>query len=123
LVDWELSCLGDPAWDVGSVLADIVASATAATRDVVPQRKLLDSAVPFLSAYRSVARPGLESWTSLLARSTLFAGIRLVQTISEYGHLDPSEMDAIEPLLLPWSAEMMRPGGQLSLDLLSAVGS
>ena len=27
LVDWELACRGDPAWDVGSVLADLLAAA------------------------------------------------------------------------------------------------
>lgn len=106
LVDWELACLGDPAWDVASVLADLLAAAAL--------RSLQDGSLPdvwapahaFLGGYRAIAPE--HAWPDLAARSVALAGVRLVQTLVEYGHQGADHLAAIEPLLLPWAVELLR---------------
>lgn len=102
LVDWELACLGDPAWDVGSVIGDLVLASLAAP-NVGSTYDPLTAASRFLEAYESEAPAGTSGgFGSLVERSVAFAGIRLVQTLVEYGYAGRDEVDAVEPLLRPW---------------------
>jgi aminoglycoside phosphotransferase (APT) family kinase protein len=102
LVDWELACLGDPAWDVGSVIGDLVTAPLAAPT----LGSSYDPTTPtsrFLAAYRSelpAARP--SEFAAFVERSAAFAGIRLVQTLIEYGYAGAAELNAVEPFLRPW---------------------
>lgn len=121
LVDWELSCLGDPAWDVGSVLADIVSSASLASGQLATMRQFAEAVVPFLSAYREEAQPPVSTWRALLTRSSLNAGVRLVQAVSEHGHVSGSDMNAVAPLLIPWSVELLRNAVPIAAELDRAV--
>jgi hypothetical protein len=117
LVDWELSCLGDPAWDVGSALADIVSSASLASGNVATMEQFIDTAAPFLSAYREAARLPLPAWRRLLSRSALNAGVRLVQVVSEHGHISGPDMDVVKELILPWSAALLRDHRPIAAEL------
>jgi hypothetical protein len=106
LVDWELGCMGDPAWDAGSLLADAIAMAamyptTALTGDPFP------SGAALLGGYRDAARLDAAGWQALLLRSVRFAGIRLVQAIIEYGYSAEAEMPRAEETLVPWAAQMV----------------
>ncbi len=106
LVDWELSCMGDPAWDAGSLFADAIAMAamyptTALTGDPLPAGAAL------LGGYRDAAQLDPEEWQALLLRSIRFAGIRLVQAIIEYGYSAEAELPRAEETLVPWAAQMV----------------
>ncbi|MCU1408108.1 MAG: hypothetical protein JWM23_188 [Microbacteriaceae bacterium] len=107
LVDWELACLGDPAWDIASVLADLLASA--AMRGLYAGR-LPDVWAPahaFLAGYRSGAAPAPDAWQALVERGTTLAGVRLVQTLVEFGHQGAEVLAAVEPVLLPWASTLL----------------
>lgn len=105
LVDWELACLGDAAWDLGSVLADLLGGAalhsfrTGAVPDVWP------AAHAFLAGYRAAA--GARDWQPLIERSVVLAGVRLVQTLVEHAHQGAGWLAATEPVLLPWAAALL----------------
>lgn len=101
LVDWELACVGDPAWDLGSVIADVAASSAFAGLDASDQKRVLSLCHPFLSAYLGEIRPMPDAWNALLGRSVLLAGIRLVQTVIEHGHSSVADLLQAERLLLP----------------------
>lgn len=106
LVDWELACVGDPAWDVGCVLADLLgAAASRIVWESTPPPDLWGAAHAFLTGYRSVLRPPPDEWRALLERSVALAGIRLVQTLIEYAYADL--LPAMKPVLLPWSALLL----------------
>ncbi len=118
LLDWELACLGDPAWDVGSVFGDIVSTVTLSSGGSDIPRQASEAARPFLTGYREVAGMGRAAWAGFLGQSIRLAGVRLIQAISEYGHVGPSEMQAVEPLLLPWSADLLHGRGPLATHLV-----
>ena len=106
LVDWELACAGDPAWDVGCVIADLLgAAATRAVSESAPLPDLWEAAHAFLAGYRSVASPPPQEWRALLQRSVALAGIRLIQTLIEYDYADL--LATMKPVLLPWSALLL----------------
>lgn len=107
LVDWELACVGDPAWDVGSVLADLVTGMAVGTARGATMDGLVLGATPFLRAYRRAAGHGSLTWTALLVRATRDAGLRLIQSISEYGFVDPVQGAAVRESLLPWSRHLL----------------
>lgn len=117
LVDWELSCLGDPAWDVGSVLADILSSFSLALRQTLTMQQFFNTALPFLHAYHSTAQLDASGGYALLYRSILNAGVRLVQAVSEYGHINGAEMLKAKQLLLPWSVTLFREAEQIATEL------
>lgn len=107
LVDWELACLGDPAWDIASVLADLLASA--AIRGLSTGR-LPDIWVPaqeFLAGYRSSAQVAGDGWQALVERGTALTGVRLVQTLVEFAYQGPGVLAAFEPVLLPWARTLL----------------
>lgn len=101
LVDWELASVGDPAWDLGSVIADVAAGSAFAGLDPADTNFILMLCRPFLSAYRAEIRPTPDVWLALLERSVRFAGIRLVQTVIEHGHGSGGGLFQAEYLLLP----------------------
>ena len=106
LVDWELACVGDPAWDLASVLADIAAAAAAAGRAGPARPDVVTAAGPFLRAYRAASGASAARWRALLARSLPMAGVRMVQTLIEYGAMSPPLQAAMEPILLPWALDL-----------------
>lgn len=105
IVDWELACLGDPAWDVGSAIADVV---SAGVQWCPPASEAPWHAVrPFLAAYRRTSGLGDAGWRRLLACATRLAGIRLVQSMIEQGHDAPEQLHAAESALRPWSEHLL----------------
>lgn len=117
LIDWELSCLGDPAWDIGSVLADILSATSLALGQITTMQQFTNGAMPFLRAYHQTARPHPSTWDALLTRSILNAGVRLVQVVSEYGHISGSEMVTAKRLLIPWSVNLFRDAVHIAAEL------
>ena len=108
LVDWELAFVGDPAWDVGCVLADLLGAAAAkAVNESTPPPDLWEAAHAFLAGYRSVAAPAPQEWRGLIQRSVALTGIRLVQTLLEYGYDGAHLLPSMKPILLPWSALLL----------------
>lgn len=104
LVDWELACRGDPAWDIGCVLADVLASAVLAA-PVDPADALVRGGARLLAGYRTAsARDADDGW---LVRSIPLSAVRLVGVLVEYAHARPEELDAAGGLLMPWVAELL----------------
>jgi aminoglycoside phosphotransferase (APT) family kinase protein len=96
VIDWETASLGDPAWDVGSALADYLANwllSIPITGHDPPERfaqlarNPLDRMRPALralwSGYARHAGLGPAPANDLLVRSTRFAAARLLQTAFE----------------------------------------
>lgn len=105
IVDWELACLGDPAWDVGCAIADVV---SAGVQWCPPASDTPWEAVrPFLGAYRRTAGLGDAGWRRLLASATRLAGVRLVQSMIEQGYDAPEQLHAAESALRPWSEHLL----------------
>jgi Ser/Thr protein kinase RdoA (MazF antagonist) len=124
IVDWELACLGDPSWDVGSALADVVALLALQLPGGATRAELAAWAAPLLAAYRRQLAPEPDEWLALLELSAWMAAIRLVQTIVEIGHVDPYQMSASEPILVAWSAGLLSDGRQVARELAGTlVGS
>lgn len=74
LIDWEMVRVGDPAWDVASIIHDHVVSD--------PARTLPDESRAFLEHYRRVAGPAI--WTDGLENRIAAAlAMRLLQTALE----------------------------------------
>jgi hypothetical protein len=116
LVDWELACLGDPAWDIGSVLADLLATAAFGVFEggrAAPDT--WEAAHAFLGGYRALATAA--SWPELLQRSVWLAGVRLVQSLVEYGQLGRELLAAQEPVLLPWAAHLLAGAPEIVAEL------
>ena len=123
LVDWELACLGDPAWDIGSVIGDLAAAPLAAPT-LGSSYDPLTPASRFLEAYGSEAPPGAPGeFGALVERSVAFAGIRLVQTVVEYGYAGPDEVRAVEPFLRPWIDVLLGDAEGVGRRLVVAVRS
>ncbi|MCC6262368.1 MAG: aminoglycoside phosphotransferase family protein [Bryobacterales bacterium] len=101
LVDWELATSGDPAWDVGSVIADVAASNAFENRDPADWKRMLALCWPFLAAYHRAIRPTPQEWRGLLERSLRCAGIRLVQSVIEISHDSEPALFQAEQMLLP----------------------
>lgn len=92
LVDWELTRVGDPAWDLGSVFAEYLAAWTAslpASAEVSPDRVLAAARMPVDRIHTPVrtfwdsycgARIVDHDLTALRVRTVRYAGCRLVQT-------------------------------------------
>jgi aminoglycoside phosphotransferase (APT) family kinase protein len=103
LVDWELACVGDPAWDLGGLLAETV-TAEALSRPVPASAETLSTLCRApLRGYFDGLQPDTRTWTALLERSVRLAGVRLVQTTVEYAHTGAAEAAKAEGVLMPWS--------------------
>lgn len=101
LVDWELASAGDPAWDLGSVIADVAAANAIDGHDVSDWKRTLSQCRDFFAAYRGEVRQTPEEWRGRMERSLRCAGIRLTQTVIEFGHDSVPELIRAERLLLP----------------------
>ena len=104
IVDWEIADVGDPAWDVGSILQAYLAhscfmtAAAAASSDSDRFRAAQPAMRAFWSTY--VAAAHVADSGALLERSTALAAARLVQTAYESLYmsstLTPSAVDLLE---------------------------
>ena len=121
LVDWELACRGDPAWDVGSAIGDFVAASAQAGIDAEPDFDPMLMAATFLEGYDREAQSPRPEWAALVRRSVPMAGVRLVQTLVEYGHGSEANLNAIEPVLAPWIEAFLVDGEAIGSGL--AAGS
>jgi hypothetical protein len=96
LVDWELARIGDPAWDIGTVLAEYVACWVRSARisgalplDVVvaravyPLERMKPAMEAFRLSYKRTRHLPDEAAGRTFLRATQFAGVRLVQTAFE----------------------------------------
>lgn len=97
IVDWEFAALGDPCWDLGSVLADylsfwlfsIPVISSASPDDMLklarcPLSRIRPSMESFWQSYSRVAGPDASSGADLLTRTMRFTAARLLQTAFEY---------------------------------------
>jgi Ser/Thr protein kinase RdoA (MazF antagonist) len=107
LVDWELACLGDPAWDVASLLADMLAAAARRGLESGALPDVWEPAHAWLGGYRARAAAPDGAWLELVRRAVALTGVRLVQTLLEYGHYGADQLAAMEPALLPWASELL----------------
>lgn len=119
IVDWELASVGDPGWDFGSVLADVVLTRTLALNRQGPIGDVVDAFSPFAAAY--LERVHDLDVGAIVHRGTLLAGVRLIQTISEYGHMSEAEMSAVEPLLVPWASDLLEHHDAIATRVLESV--
>jgi Phosphotransferase enzyme family len=55
LIDWELACIGDPAWDVAGVVDGLLLPELISGTAPVDRRRVLQVAAPVMAAHRSVA--------------------------------------------------------------------
>jgi aminoglycoside phosphotransferase (APT) family kinase protein len=76
LLDWELAGLGDPAWDLGCLLAE----------HLVRDEQLDDPARALLTGYREGAGLRAEIVVTFARRVVLAAGLRIVQLALEVAY-------------------------------------
>lgn len=107
LVDWELACSGDPAWDLGSVLADLLTTlALKAMRADIGEQAMAFLQHTF-AGYRAALPLQELEWAALLQRTVRLAGLRLVQTVLEMGFFSEESMEQGAALLLPWTRHLL----------------
>jgi aminoglycoside phosphotransferase (APT) family kinase protein len=121
LVDWELACRGDPAWDVASVIAELLAIALLWDPRRQPWTDVQGSAAVFLGGYREASRGTDAAWRALVGRAVPFVGVKLVQTLVEIGYGDPETYAHAETLLAPWIDELL--GGAPAIASALADGA
>jgi tRNA A-37 threonylcarbamoyl transferase component Bud32 len=119
LVDWELAFVGDPAWDLGSIVADIVALLALWRAESASIDDVVAWSVPVLAAYRSAAVLHNTDWRSLVQRSLQMAIPRLVQTLVEIGYVDPAELTRVEPIVVAWIRQLLAEGPGVADALVS----
>jgi aminoglycoside phosphotransferase (APT) family kinase protein len=96
LIDWELGGVGDPAWDLGSVVGQLLATwvGSMAIRREVDLADIVADAdfdlaaadrwlTDWWQAYRSARTTPMAD--DLAARTCAFAGVRTIQTAFEIG--------------------------------------
>ncbi|HEY5981433.1 MAG TPA: phosphotransferase [Microlunatus sp.] len=76
LLDWELAGLGDPAWDLGSLLAE----------HLVRAPRLDDTGRALLDGYRDGARLRTDVLPTFARRVVLAAGLRIAQLALEVAY-------------------------------------
>ena len=76
LVDWELAGLGDPAWDLGCLLAE----------HLVRRPRLDDAGRALLDGYRDGARLRADIVSTFARRVVLATGLRIVQLALEVAY-------------------------------------
>lgn len=89
LLDWELAGLGDPAVDLGFLLAEHLVRAEGA---------VTDAARALLAGYASAAPPRPEVAGVLARRTSLAAGLRIGQLAVEVAGGDPGAVAALTDL-------------------------
>jgi thiamine kinase-like enzyme len=93
LIDWETAAVGDPAWDVGSILADYLSQwllSIPSSGNAPPEQALhlarrpLTSLHPAMSAlwhaYQQRAGLSGEGRSDMMQRITRYAGLKLLQS-------------------------------------------
>src|SRR5262249_49891162 len=97
LIDWELSGRGDPAWDLGSVLAEIlldrVRSGRAARAESAPLHEPLFAS--FARAYRAGSGLVDLSRSEECDKIVLFAAARLLHIALEWTEAGSSQADVV----------------------------
>lgn len=121
LIDWELACVGDPAWDLGGLLSEVVASASVTVPLEPSLEHLGPRCRPLLGGYRDALQPEAAGWSALLERSIRLAGIRLVQTVIEYAHASPADAAQAERAFMPWSGWFLAHAQRATVALADAV--
>ena len=85
LLDWELAGLGDPAWDLGCLLAEHLVR-NGQLEDPVRNGQLDEGARALLAGYRDGARLRTEIVATFARRVVLAAGLRIVQLALEVAY-------------------------------------
>ncbi|MCP3672550.1 MAG: aminoglycoside phosphotransferase family protein [Gammaproteobacteria bacterium] len=116
LIDWELASFGDPAWDVASIISDIMFSTQYGHEDAtISAHKIaqVGGAEKFLQSYSQEQPINSE----ILRRVALFSGARLFQTCLEsasaYGVGKESGVDT----LLAMAVDVFRDPNRFSAEL------
>lgn len=122
LVDWELACSGDPAWDLGSVMADLLTTSALQAMRADIGAEAMAQLQPTLAGYRAVLPLPEREWAALLQRSVRLAGIRLVQTVLEMGFFSEESMQQGEALLVPWIRHLLHNTQPVAAALLREEG-
>lgn len=124
LVDWELACVGDRAWDIAAVIAEMLGVAVLWDLEAEPWNAVGESAAQFLAGYRELWQPADDEWVALLHRVVPFASLKLVQTLLEVGYGDgfghSQEFRRAETLLMPWIDELLAPSAATMAAILNA---
>ncbi|MFM7235955.1 MAG: phosphotransferase family protein [Cyanobium sp.] len=120
LVDWELACSGDAAWDLGSLLADVLATLALEHHRVEVGEESMALFHTALRSYRLVHPSPPPEWAGLLERSVRLAGIRLVQTVLEMGLFSEESMEQGLTLLLPWIRHLLHHTKPVAACVLAA---
>ena len=98
LLDWELAGLGDPAWDLGCLLAEHLVR-DERLDDPARDERLDDPARALLTGYREGARLRTEIVATFARRVVLAAGLRIVQLALEVAYTpDAGGGDAVARL-------------------------
>jgi hypothetical protein len=118
VIDWELSGLGDPAWDVACALSEILTAVpVTAIRGAAP---LPDAAARFLRTYANAVSAG-GATASFLERVTLYAGLRFFQSSLERAMVDATDEAPIR-MYLDWSDAILGAPGDFAQRLQAAAG-
>jgi Ser/Thr protein kinase RdoA (MazF antagonist) len=106
LVDWELAGAGDPAWDIGAVISDLLVLSVLGPAAPMEPSRLIDLTASFLEGYRT-AEYRRDDIAGELVRSIRYAAVHLIRTILEHGYSNSGEMARAEILLIPWAASFL----------------
>jgi hypothetical protein len=119
LVDWEHVHIGDPAWDLAGVLAEVVVFWTSSMPlgpDVSPDEMIAGARHPlatlqpalaaFWEGYRAPAELPPPEEPALLHRAVAFSGARLIRAAYELSD-EPADLPAQAVILLQISANVL----------------
>jgi aminoglycoside phosphotransferase (APT) family kinase protein len=123
LVDWEFARIGDPDWDVGSMLANYLSTwllsiptvgddadmATVVPLAALPIERMQPAVGTFWAAYTATAKLAPAESASRLLRAVRYAGARLVQTAYEQSQPRASVTEHVVRLLQASVNVMRRP--------------
>jgi len=73
-----------------------------------------------LAGYRAASDFEIESWAWMLRRSVRLAGVRLVQTMIEQGHVSDDELQKAETRLMPWCVRFLTSAPAIAAELAHA---
>ncbi len=129
IVDWELADIGDPGWDVGSIMQAFFCSwimFLPTTSADGPTTYPLDPSNPMFAGVRATIRSLWDGYTAvtrieskeLLWRCIRYAAARMIQSAYEYVQFSP-QVSSKAAYLLQVSSEILKePGRQPSTWLI-----